>query len=511
MNIKDFIIPMALATLAVVGIRYYYSGTSVGSSDSAGATSFTAPKVKQEYEPLNKEIEFIDTPRTAPEQTTAVETTWGHLIFSTDGATLKQLAFKRMIDGKEQLINTIDTADTQQEDRCFLIALQAKTPYFYTLVDRKYSDDAVELRYEAALDAGRLAKTFIVYKHRCEVDLKIEVDTTASMVQPRVFFPAPFMKEIASTDVIDAVLINRHDTFEKIVRTSVDEQAGWYSPTLFGTDSRYFVHACVKDPQAFTKRAYYKFGDKMGLVSILEGAPVEAATSWTISFFMGPKESQAFVPVDPRLEQTMEYHGLLAPVSRGLLAVLNWLFSYVHNYGLAIILLTFLIKLVLLPFSLKGEQSMKKQREFQKKIAYLQQKHKANPELLNEERNELMRKQGVGGMIGGCLPILLQIPVFFALNKVLSSSFELYQAPMLWIPDLSATDPYYILPVLVAIVMILNAIISSDSQQMVTGLVMALVFGAITASFSAGLALYLGTSVLAGIIQTKVLRMLNIA
>jgi YidC/Oxa1 family membrane protein insertase len=170
-----------------------------------------------------------------------------------------------------------------------------------------------------------------------------------------------------------------------------------------------------------------------------------------------------------------------------------------------------LIKLVLLPFSLKGEQSMKKQREFQKKIAYLQQKHKANPELLNEERNELMRKQGVGGMIGGCLPILLQIPIFFALNKVLSSSFELYQAPMLWIPDLSATDPYYILPVLVAIVMVLNAIISSDSQQMITGLVMALVFGAISASFSAGLALYLGTSVLAGIIQTKVLRMLNIA
>lgn len=511
MNIKDLIIPMVLATLVVVGVRYYYSGSFSGTSNAADATGFTAPKVKQEYEPLNKEIDFVDAAQVVPEQITDVETNWGHLAFSTDGAALKKLAFKRMIDGQEQIIPTIDTADAQQEDRCFLVALQAKTPYFYTLVDRKYTDDAIQLRYDAKIDGGSLSKTFIVYKNRCEVDLKIDVNVTSGVVQPRVFFPAPFMKDIASADVTNAVLVNRHDVFEKIVRGSVDEQAGWYSPTLFGTDSRYFVHACVKDPQAFTKRAYYKLADKQSLISILEGAPVEQATSWTLSFYMGPKESKAFVPVDPRLEQTMEYHGLLAPISRGLLAILNWLFSYVHNYGLAIILLTFLIKLVLLPFSLKGEQSMKKQREFQKKIAYLQQKHKANPELLNEERNELMRKQGMGGMIGGCLPILLQIPIFFALNKVLSSSFELYKAPMLWIPDLSATDPLYILPIFVAIVMILNAIISSDSQQMITGLVMALIFGAITASLSAGLALYIGTSVLAGIIQTKMLRLLNIA
>jgi len=510
MNIKDLIIPMIFATLVVVGVRYYYSGSQASTSDGSSATSFTAPKTKQEYEPLNTEVDFIDTPRTAPEQITDVETPWGHLAFSTDGGTLKQLTFKRIIDGKEQLISTMDTGETQQEDRCFLVALQAKTPYFYTLVDRKYTDDAIELRYEAIIDGGRIAKAFVVHKNKYQVDLKIDLNAS-SPVQPRVFFPAPFMKHIDASDSISAVLVNRHDVFEKIARASVDEQAGWYAPTLFGSDSRYFAYAIVKDPALFTKRAYYKFAGQKGLISILEGAPVEQATSWTLSFYMGPKESHAFIPVDPRLEQTMEYHGLLAPVSRVLLAVLNWLFGYVHNYGLAIILLTFLIKLVLLPFSLKGEQSMKKQREFQKKVAYLQQKHKANPELLNQERNELMRKQGIGGMLGSCLPVLLQIPIFFALSKILNNSFELYQAPMLWIPDLSVSDPLYILPVLVAIFMVLNALISNDSQQMLTGIVMALVFGAITASMSAGLAIYLGVSVLAGIIQTKVLRMLNIA
>lgn len=511
MNIKDLIVPMVLATLVVIGVRYFYSGSFWGRSETPEAAHFTAPKIKQEYEPLNTEVDFVDVPQTAPEHTTDIETKWGKLTFSTDGATLKSLAFKHQIDGKEELISTLETAEAQRENRCFLVALQAKTPYFYTLVDRKYTDQATELRYEAPIDAGRIIKTFTVHDDRCAIDLKIDVLTSSKMVQPRIFFPAPHMKEIESSDAISAILVNRHDTFEKISRSSVDEQAGWYAPTLFGSDSRYFIHAFVKDPQAFTKRAYYKFADKNGLISILEGTAVEETTSWTVSFYMGPKESQPIAMVDARLEQAMEYHGILAPISRGLLAVLNWLYSYVHNYGLAIIILTFLLKLMLLPFSLKGEQSMKKQREFQKKMAYLQQKHKANPELLNEERNELMRKHGVGGMVGGCLPILLQIPVFFALNRVLSTSFELYQAPMLWIPDLSATDPLYILPILVAILMAVNALVSNDSQQMVTGLVMALVFGAITASFSAGLALFLGTSVLAGIIQTKLLRTLNIA
>lgn len=510
MNIKELIIPVILSVLVVVGVRYYFSSSS--NVSDADASEFMAPKSRQEYEPLNREIDFIDTARKAPEQQTVVEVPWGNLTFSTDGAVLKQLTFKRVIDGKEQHITTLEApAENEREQGCFMLAFQEKTPYFYTLIDRKYTDVSMELRYEAVVEGGRIHKTFIVYNDRCQVDVKIDVDAPSQLLQPRLFFTSPYMKDLGESDTVNAILINRHDKFEKVSRTNLKEQAGWFMPTLFGTDSRYFVHACCKDPQVFAKRAYYLFADKKGLTSILEGPTVERATSWTLSFYMGPKESQAFVPVDPRLEQTMEYSGLLAPISRILLKLLNWLYDYVHNYGLAIIILTLLIKLILLPFSLKGEQSMKKQREFQKKVAYLQQKHKANPELLAQERNELMRRHGVGGMVGGCLPVLLQVPIFFALSRILNSSFELYQAPMLWIPDLAASDPYYILPVFVAIVMVFNALIAQDSQQMLTGIVMALVFGAITASFSAGLALYIGVSVLAGIIQTKALRAFNIA
>ncbi len=508
MNIKDIIIPVLLSILIVFGVRYYFSSGTKTAGETAG---FVAPETKQEYEPLNKEIEFIKDERFAPEQLTEVQTDWARLTFSTDGAILKSLSFKRNIDGKDELITTIDAvAQGEMHAGCFILALQENTPFYYTLVDRKYTDADVQLRYEASIQGGKIAKTFIVHKDRYLIDVKIDVDSSKT-VQPRIFFNSPHMKELGDNDTISAVMVNRYDKFEKIGRSGLDQQSGWYVPTLFGTDSRYFVHACCADQNSFAKRAYYKFVDAQAITSILEGPSVDHASSWILSFYMGPKESAAFVPVDPRLEQTMEYSGLLAPIARILLMILNWLYDYVHNYGLAIILLTFLIKLILLPFSLKGEQSMKKQREFQKKVAYLQQKHKANPELLAQERAELMRKHGMGGMLGGCLPVLLQVPIFFALSRVLNSSFELYQAPMLWIPDLSAADPLYILPLFVALVMVLNALMAQDNQQMLTGIVMGLVFGAISANFSAGLALYIGMSALLGIVQTKILRAFNIA
>ena len=226
-----------------------------------------------------------------------------------------------------------------------------------------------------------------------------------------------------------------------------------------------------------------------------------------MSFYFGPKETSAIVPVDVRLEKTLDY-GWFAPVSKFLLVVLNWLYKYLHNYGLAIIILTLLIKLLLLPFSIQGEKSMKQRAEAQKKLTYIQQRYKDDPQTLARERAEFMRKHGMPGL-GGCLPILLQIPIFFALSRVLVNSLELYQAPMLWISDLSARDPYYILPVFVALSMLGQAT-TADPKQRLSMVAMAFVFGAFTASFSAGLALYIGMSTLLSVAQTRILKFLNV-
>lgn len=141
--------------------------------------------------------------------------------------------------------------------------------------------------------------------------------------------------------------------------------------------------------------------------------------------------------------------------------------------------------------------------EYQRELAYIEQRFKGDPERLLAERTELIRKKGLPGF--GCIiPILLQLPIFFALSRVLSSSFELHQAPMLWIPDLSQRDPYYILPFLVTAFMLLQDT-KGDAQQRMSKMMMAFVFGAFTATFSAGLTLYILSGRIFGFIQSRIM------
>jgi YidC/Oxa1 family membrane protein insertase len=153
------------------------------------------------------------------------------------------------------------------------------------------------------------------------------------------------------------------------------------------------------------------------------------------------------------------------------------------------------------------EKFKKKQAEYQRELAYIEQRFKGNPEQLTAERAELIKRNGLPLPGLGCfLPILLQFPLFIALRNVLVSSFELYQAPMAWIPDLSLRDPYYILPLLVVLLMLLQDEKGGDPQQRMTKMLMAFVFGAITATLSAGLALYIFLVQLCGVIKARVIK-----
>lgn len=511
MNIKDLLLPLGLAVITTWAIhRFFFSPTRQQGSGQATEQSFIAPTVKREYRPLNVEIDFVDTKRPAKAVISEVDTSWGHVMFSSDGASLESIDFKRMLNGKEQVIRTVfPVSNAERENRCFLVVLPEKTPYYYTLQERKDGDDRVELTYQADFKLGKINKTFIVYKNRHVIDVKLEVEPKKGLetgLEPRIFFPSPIMPEIAKMgDIVSSVVIDQGGVFEKTRLGSLDQQRGWFAPTLFGADNRYFVHALVNDPDTFVQRAYHKQVGKEKLFSILEGPAVQESTMWTMSFYFGPKEAESFAVVDQRLEQTFDYYGFFAPIAKLMLKILKWLHSYLHNYGLAIIALTFIIKLLLLPLTMRSEQRMKQQREMQKKLAYVQQRYKDNPQRLAQERTELIRKQGISGLGGCLLPMIFQMPIFFTLSRVLSSSIELYQAPMLWIPDLSVRDPYYVFPILIAVGMIAQSA-GADAQQRTSSIVMALVLGAITASLSSGLALYICVSTLLGVTQTKMMK-----
>jgi YidC/Oxa1 family membrane protein insertase len=151
---------------------------------------------------------------------------------------------------------------------------------------------------------------------------------------------------------------------------------------------------------------------------------------------------------------------------------------------------------------------MKDRLEFQKKLAYLRQRYKNDPEALQREQAELLKTQGFAGM-GGCLPMLMQIPFFFGLSRLLSGSIELYQAPMGWIPNLAARDPYYILPIIVCVALLIQASSgdsSMDAKQRLTSFAMAFFLGAVTVNLSAGLALYMCVNTVLSVLQTNLVR-----
>ncbi len=340
MNIRDMVLPISLAFVSVIALNYFFPGNS--SKESVEST-FIAPREKKEYKPLNVEVDFYDQKRVLHTQITDCETEWGHLSFSTDGASLDSVDFKRESDGHIKTVRTVfPIADTERENRCFLVALQNATPFYYTLLSAQENDTNYELMYAGGNEDCVVQKLFTIDKQKPQIDLSIEIapkNGHHNGVEPRIFFPAPMMPDLKETDVIASIVIDQNDVFAKNYLNKLDVHRGWFKPMMFGADDRYFIHALIADDHHFVQRAYYKLEEKTRLFSVVEGPTVAEKTSWTLSFYFGPKELNAIAAVDTRLEKTLDYSGMLSFLAKLMLYILNWLYVYVHNYGLAIILL----------------------------------------------------------------------------------------------------------------------------------------------------------------------------
>ena len=207
--------------------------------------------------------------------------------------------------------------------------------------------------------------------------------------------------------------------------------------------------------------------------------------------FMGPKDYALLKSYGVGLEENIRF-GVFKILAKPALEILKFIYNYVHNYGWAIIILTILIKIVFHPLTVKGYKSMNKMQELQPYIKRLKETYKDDPQALNREMMALYKKYKVNPM-GGCLPMLLQIPVFFALYKVLMVAIELRHAPFIfWIADLSAKDPYYITPILMGLTMLIQQKMTpmGDPTQAKMMMLMPIVFTFLFINFPSGLVIY---------------------
>ncbi len=173
----------------------------------------------------------------------------------------------------------------------------------------------------------------------------------------------------------------------------------------------------------------------------------DALPTMKFNGYIGPKEYKTLESINPILTHAIEY-GWFTFAAKPLFALLSWLHGIFGNWGWAIIALTLIIRIILYPLTYKGMVSMQKIKAIAPKIKEIQAKYKGDPQRTNAAVMEMYKKHGANPL-GGCLPMLLQIPVFFAIYRVLLNAVELQGAPWaLWITDLSRMDHYYVLPIL---------------------------------------------------------------
>lgn len=197
--------------------------------------------------------------------------------------------------------------------------------------------------------------------------------------------------------------------------------------------------------------------------------------------------------------------GFFAILAVPTLRALQFVYKFIPNYGIAIILVTILIRLITFPLQYKSFKSMKKMQGIQPELAKIKEKFKDEPQKMQKETMDLFKKAGANPL-SGCLPLLLQMPFFFAIYKVLYSSVELVGAPFYgWIHDLSLHDPFYVLPVLMAVAMFaqqkMTPTTTMDPTQAKIMMFMPVIFAFIMKDLPAGLVLYIFVSTTVGIFQ----------
>jgi len=366
--------------------------------------------------------------------------------------------------------------------------------------------DQVQLVLEAEQGGVKLTKTYTFHRGDYTIDLKHTVTNASGQpVTPSLYEQLvhdgnkpPGDSMFYSTFIGPAVYTDAHKfqkiTFDKIKDGKADHARqsddGWIAMV-----QHYFVSALIPQAKApheiFTKTVapnLYAVGTIQPLGSIAPGASITVDTH----LYSGPQTSSVLEKTAPGLELVKDY-GWLTIVAKPIFSLMTYIHQVLGNWGWTIIALTVLIKLVFFPLSAASYRSMAKMKQVTPKMQAIRERHKGDPAKMNQEMMQLYKTEKINPL-GGCLPIVVQIPVFIALYWVLLASVEMRNAPWIgWIHDLASPDPFYILPVLMAVSMFIQTRLNPtppDPIQAKVMMFMPIVFSVMFFFFPAGLVLY---------------------
>ena len=387
----------------------------------------------------------------------------------------------------------------------------------YTATNKRYvlaeGKDRIEVPLHIEKDGVHYRKIYTFYRDSYYVDVRYEVQNNTNQ-EWRGYLYAQFVSTETSDDENTSFLgLGRLPSFtggaiytpdEKYKKIGFDDMreqplvqkttSGWVAmlqhyfvgALLAEKESQYEFYSLVNGTGATTR---YSMGYKhLEPLSVAAGRRGEM----TARMFVGPKENKRLVEADRQLELAVDF-GWLTPVSAPLFWLLTQIQRVVVNWGLSIVLLTALVKLVFFPLSAASYKSMAKMKKLGPRMKTLKERYGDDKQKFQQAMMEMYKKDKINPL-GGCLPIVVQIPVFIALYWVLLESVELRQAPLaLWIHDLSAPDPYYVLPILMGASMFVQQLLNPapvDPMQANIMRILPIVFTLFFLWFPAGLVLY---------------------
>ena len=401
----------------------------------------------------------------------------------------------------------------------------------YTAASSTYNlaagQNEIEVRLLAPESNGvQVTKIYTFHHDSYIIDVSFEVvNRGAAAIQPFSYFqilhdsPPPDSSLFMVPTYTGAAMYTEQEKFKKIEFSALDKNNASYPKNAdngwIAMLEHYFVTAWL--PKDKTPREYYAKRQSENRYSagvIVPAGLIEPGQTAVVEvpLYVGPQEQSKLAALAPGLDLTVDY-GWLTVIG----APLFWLLSVYHsltgNWGVAIILLTLSVKLVFFPLSAAGYRSMAKMRVVTPKLQKLREQHGNDRQRMHQAMMEFYKAEKINPL-GGCLPILVQIPVFISLFWVLLASVELRYAPfVLWIEDMSSPDPYYVMPIIMGVSMYIQSKLSpapTDPIQAKVMQIMPFAFSIFFFFFPAGLVLYsLTNNILSIAQQWQITRMIE--
>ena len=377
--------------------------------------------------------------------------------------------------------------------------------------------DKVELRMQATAPNGDLVvKTLTFRRGSYVIDVAYDITNAGSApIAPFAYFQFArdtkalgLQSSFAPVSYVGPVIYNETDKFKKVDFGEIDKLAADPARKLPYTKNadngwvamveHYFVTAFLPSDTQKVRREFYarKLDNGLYAAGVIVQAPTIAPGATgrvAVPLYVGPQDQDELAKLATGLDLVVDY-GIFTVIAAPLFWLLKWLHGIIGNWGWSIIAMTIIIKSAFYPLNHASARSMAKMKVIAPKLKALQEQYANDKQQLQVKMMEMYKQEKINPL-GGCLPILVQIPVFIALYWVLLSAVELRHAPWIgWIKDLSAPDPYFVLPVIYAITAYLQVKLSptpiSDPVQAKVMQIMPIAFSVMFIFFPAGLVLY---------------------